>query len=260
MEKTSRWVRCWMARLRFLASVVERFLSLCAQSVSRLARFREQTLALRVRILRGLLQQRRPLLIEILALALELILFLGGCGFLRRGVRELGGDPLLPRVDGVKDGLVEVALHQPHQDDEVERLCADGVPVDQHGLLTGGLRDDVTPERVGENEDHRDHEAVDGQRLDHRQAHEQGPGDRLGSIRLLGQRAQRRGDGLPFANAGPRLPRAMVMPATKMDATAMIVVLSMVFPLVIRVLFKGWARAWACERASRRRCRRRPGC
>ena len=52
---------------------------------------------------------------------------------LRVGVGEFRGDPLLPRVDGVEDGLVEKALHQPHQDEEVERLRTDGEPVDQHG-------------------------------------------------------------------------------------------------------------------------------
>jgi len=35
-------------------------------------------------------------------------------GPFRVGVREFGGDPLLPRVDGVEDGLVKKALQQPH--------------------------------------------------------------------------------------------------------------------------------------------------
>lgn len=34
----------------------------------------------------------------------------------------------------------------------------------------------MTPEWIGKNEDHRDDEAVNCRRLDHRQAHEQGPG------------------------------------------------------------------------------------
>jgi hypothetical protein len=37
----------------------------------------------------------------------------------------------------------------------------------------GDLGDDVVPERVGEDQNHRDHEAVDGRGLDHRQTNEQ---------------------------------------------------------------------------------------
>ena len=71
------------------------------------------------------------------------------------------------------------------------------------GLLSCGLGDDVVPERVGEDENHRDHEAVDGRGLNHRQAHEQGPGDSSGGIRLLGKRTERRRDRFPFRQRRP---------------------------------------------------------
>jgi hypothetical protein len=109
--------------------------------------------------------------------------------FSRRRPRVPCGDTLLPRIDGVEDGLVEKALQQPHQDEKVDHLRTDGEPVDEHGsYFPGGLGDDVVPERVGEDENHRDHETVDGRGLDHRQTHEQGPGDGGGGVRLLGQR------------------------------------------------------------------------
>ena len=72
----------------------------------------------------------------------------------------------------VEDWLVQIAPHQPDQDEEIERLRPDGEPIDEHGLLAGGSGDDVVPERVGEDENHRDHEAVDGRGFDHRQTDE----------------------------------------------------------------------------------------
>src|SRR5277367_5559116 len=59
--------------------------------------------------------------------------------------------------------------------------------------------DDVIPERVGENENHRNHETVDGRGLDHRQADEQSTGDGGGGVGLLRQRGKRRRDRAPFA-------------------------------------------------------------
>jgi hypothetical protein len=94
------------------------------------------------------------------------------------------------------------------------------------GLLSCGLGDDVVPERVGEDENHRDHEAVDGRGLDHRQTDEQGPGDGGGGVGLLRQRTQRGRDRLPFASAGPMVPKPVVMPAVTIDATAIRVMLS----------------------------------
>ena len=177
----------------------QRFLSLGAQGVGRLPRFVEEPLTFGFRLVRRLAQEGGALLVELLVLVLELVALLLRFGLFRVGVREFRGDPLLPRVDGVEDRLVEKALQQPHQDDEVERLRTDGEPIDEHGLLSCGLGDDVVPERIGENENHRDHEAVDRDGLDHRQADKQGAGDRRGGIGLLRQRTQRRGDRPPFA-------------------------------------------------------------
>ena len=78
---------------------------------------------------------------------------------------------------GLEDGLVKKALHQPHQDHEIERLRPDGEPIDEHGLLPCGFGDRMVPERIREDEDHRNHEAVDGRGFDHRQTHEQRPSD-----------------------------------------------------------------------------------
>ena len=94
------------------------------------------------------------MLVELLVLVLELVVLLLGFGLFRVGIRALFGYPLLPRVDSLENGPIEKVLHQPHQDDEVERLRADGIPIDKHWLLPRGLGDDVIPERVGENENH----------------------------------------------------------------------------------------------------------
>ena len=66
----------------------------------------------------------------------------------------------------------------------------------------------------------------------HRQTDKQGAGDGRGSVGLLGQRSQRRGDRPPLPQAGPRTPMPMVMPAVTMDATAIIVMLSILYPLL----------------------------
>src|ERR1035438_5912908 len=76
------------------------------------------------------------------------------------------------------------------------------------GLLTCGFGDDVAPEGVREDEDHRDDKAVDGRGLDHGQADEQGPGDGRGGIRLLGQRAKRGGDRPAFRQCGAHRARS----------------------------------------------------
>ena len=153
------------------------FLALCGQGVGCAARFAEQPLALRTRVIGRFLQDRRALLVELLVLVLELVSLLVSFGLLGAGVRELRGDPFFPRVDRVEDRPVEKTLHQPDEDDEVERLRSDGEPIDQHRLLARSLGYDVFPERVGEDENHRDDETVNGGGLDHRQPHEQGSRD-----------------------------------------------------------------------------------
>ena len=54
-------------------------------------------------------------------------------------------------------------------------------------------------QRIGEQQQQRDDQAVDRHGLDHRQADEQGARDRAGRLRLAGDRVHRRGDGAAFA-------------------------------------------------------------
>ena len=160
--------------------VPQPFPSLDTQGIGCLPRFLEEPLAFGVRLVGCLAHECDALLVELLVLVLELVALLLGFGLFRVGVGEFRGDSLLPGGDGAEDGLVEKPPHQPHQDEEVERLRTDREPIDEHGLLPCRLArpgDDVAPERVGEEENHRDHEAVDGCGLDHRQPHEQSPGD-----------------------------------------------------------------------------------
>ena len=88
--------------IEVLGVLSQRLLSLRAQGVGRLSRFVEEPLTLRRRLVRRLLQECRALLVEFLVLVLELVALLLGLGLLRGRVRELRGDPLLPRVDGVR--------------------------------------------------------------------------------------------------------------------------------------------------------------
>ena len=94
--------------------VSQRFLSLGTQGIGRLARFVKEPLTFGFRLVRRLAQECGALLVELLILVLELVALLLRFGPFRVGVREFGGDPLLPRVDGVEDGLVKKALQQPH--------------------------------------------------------------------------------------------------------------------------------------------------
>jgi len=66
---------------------------------------------------------------------LERVALLLRFGLLGRSVRQFCGDQLFPRIDGIENRLVEKALQQPHQDEEVERLRTDGEPVDEHGYF-----------------------------------------------------------------------------------------------------------------------------
>ena len=152
--------------------VSQRFLPPGTQGVGRLTRFVEEPLTFGFRLVRRFAQKRSALPVELLVLELELVARLYGFGRFRVGTREFRGDPLLPRVDGVENAPVQEALQQPHQNEEVDDLRNDGKPVDQHVLLTRREGNDVVPERVGKDENHRDHEAINRNGLDHGQAHE----------------------------------------------------------------------------------------
>src|SRR5579871_181379 len=65
--------------------------------------------------------------------------------------------------------------------------------------LSRRLVDELVPERIGENQNHGDHEAVDGDRFDHRQTDEQGSRNGGGGVWLLRQRTECRRDRPSFA-------------------------------------------------------------
>jgi hypothetical protein len=109
--------------------VSQRFLSLGTQGVGRLPRFVDEPLTFGLRLVRRFAQEGGALLVKIRILVLELVLLLLGFGSFRVRVREFCGDPLLPFIDGVEDWFVKEALHQPHQDEKVERLRNDGEPI-----------------------------------------------------------------------------------------------------------------------------------
>ena len=170
--------------------------------------------------------------VEFVVLALELVTLLLGFGLFRVGVSELRGDPPLPLVDGVEDGLVKKTFQQPHQDQEIDRLRADGEPIDEHGSIPRGLGDDVVPERISKDENHRNHEAVDGHRFDHRQTDEQRAGDGGRGVGLLCQRVSAVAIDRPWPSAGAMHPRPVVRPAVTIEAIAIMVVLSIECPWV----------------------------
>jgi hypothetical protein len=60
----------------------------------------------------------------------ELVTLLLGFGLFLVGVRQFCGDPLLSLIDCVEDRFVKEVLHQPHEDEKVERLCSDCEPID----------------------------------------------------------------------------------------------------------------------------------
>ena len=94
------------------------------------------------------------------------------------------------------------------------------------GLLSSGLVDDVVPERIGEDQDHRDHETVDGDGFDHRQADEQGSRDGARGIGLLHREVRAVETAFPSPIAGAMLPSPMVIPAVMIETIAIIVMLS----------------------------------
>ena len=81
-------------------------------------------------------QQIIALLINGLIFLLEYVALLLGFGLFRVGIRQLCGNPLLPRINGMKDGLIQKALQQPYQNEKVERLGADSEPIDKHGVIS----------------------------------------------------------------------------------------------------------------------------
>ena len=110
--------------------VSQRVLAFGTQRVGILSCFVEQPLTFGFGLVRGFFQERRTLLVEGLVLVLKVVAVLLRFSLLRLGLRELGGDPFLPFVDGVEDGFVKESLQQPHQDEEVDCLGDDGEPVD----------------------------------------------------------------------------------------------------------------------------------
>ena len=60
-------------------------------------------------------------------------------------------------------------------------MSHNGEPVNKH-LLSPCLGEKVFPKRVGKDEDHGDYKTVDGRRLHHGHAHEEGPGDGIGGV------------------------------------------------------------------------------
>jgi len=105
------------------------FLSFGTQGVGRFPRFVKEPLTFGLRLVCRFAQKRGALLVKIRLLVLELVLLLLGFGSFRVRVRKFCGDPLLPFIDGVEDWFVKEALHQPHQDEKVERLRNDGEPI-----------------------------------------------------------------------------------------------------------------------------------
>jgi hypothetical protein len=121
--------------IEVISFVSQRFLSLGAKGIDRLSRFVHEPLTLGLRLICRRTQERGALLLEGRVLVLELIAHLSGFGLFLVGIRELSGDALFPRVDGIEDRPIEKALQQPHQDEEVEQLRANGEPVDEYGYF-----------------------------------------------------------------------------------------------------------------------------
>ena len=157
--------------IEVMGVVSQRVLAFGTQRISRLSRFVEEPLTFGLRLVRRLAQECGALPVELLVLALELVVLLFGFHLFRGGVGELSGDPLLPLVDGMEDRFVQEALQQPHQNEEVDDLRNDGKPVNQHDSLSRRDSNDVVPKRVRKDENHRDHEAINRNGLDHGQAH-----------------------------------------------------------------------------------------
>ena len=97
-----------------MSVISQHFLSFGTQGIGGLSRLVKEPLTLDFRLVSRLAQKRGALMVKLLVLLLELVTFLLGVGLFLVGVRQFCGNPLLPLVDGVADGLVKEALHQPH--------------------------------------------------------------------------------------------------------------------------------------------------
>ena len=111
---------------------LQRFLPLGVRRVRHGLCLNEESFAFGFCLVSDFAKERGALAVEVLVLALEFVALFLRFGFFCIGVGEFRGDPFFPRIDGVENGLIKKALHQPHQDEEVERLRPDGKPVDQH--------------------------------------------------------------------------------------------------------------------------------
>ncbi len=54
------------------------------------------------------------------------------------GPAQLRLDPLPALVHGIQHPPVKQALEQPHENREIDQLCADGEPVDEHASWSAG--------------------------------------------------------------------------------------------------------------------------
>ena len=116
----------------------------------------------------------------------------------------------LPRGDDRRDRLEQESAQQPDENEDVDRLQAEGPPVEMH--IARRLFD----ERIGEQDEQRDHQAIDRHGLDHREADEQ----RARSVPAAsGWRAiasMAAATARPSASAGPIAPKQTAMAAAKM--------------------------------------------
>jgi hypothetical protein len=118
MAKTSSRVRRVISSLRSLLFAFQRVLLFGTQGVGRQPRFLEEPLTFGSCLAPSPCSGARRVAGRTRRSFLELVALLFGFGFFLVGVREFLGDTLLPLIDGVKDGLVQEALHQPDQDEE----------------------------------------------------------------------------------------------------------------------------------------------
>ena len=130
------------------------FMPLVAQGLGGLVCLIKEPLTLSIRLVRCLFQESSTLLVESLIFLLEIVAFFFGFGLHGVSFCMLLGNPLLPRINGVENGFIKKALHQPYQDEEVKRLRPDSEPINQHGLFPCRCGDGMIPERIGKDEDH----------------------------------------------------------------------------------------------------------
>ena len=130
----------------------QRFPPLGTDGIGGFPRIVEESLTFCLGLARRFTHEAGTLLVKLRVLLLEFVMLFLGFGLFRVGVGEFRRDPLLARIDRVKDRLVKEAFHQPYQDEKVECLRCDGKPIDKHRSLPRGLGDHVVPEWIDENE------------------------------------------------------------------------------------------------------------